>query len=80
MPIKDVARDASSSAAPARGSVAVHQRQWAGLVTLVLFGVALVGQVVFGLAAYNEERAEQGQAAVALGAYLTQGHFLEAPH
>jgi hypothetical protein len=48
------------------------------LVTLALFIAALAAQIAFGLAAYNEERAEQGRVLVTLERYLTQGHFIEA--
>lgn len=48
------------------------------LVLLGLFLVAAVGQIAFGMGAYNEERVEEGRAAVTLLTYLTSGHFLEA--
>jgi hypothetical protein len=47
-------------------------------VLLLAFLVALGGQVGFGLAAYNAERAEIGRTAVSLLTYLKTGHFLEA--
>jgi hypothetical protein len=43
-----------------------------------MFLAATAAQIGFGLAAYNEDRAKDGLAAVALGSYLTSGHFLEA--
>jgi hypothetical protein len=43
-----------------------------------MFVAALTAQIGFGLAAYNEERAHDGLAALGLGAYLVSGHFLEA--
>jgi hypothetical protein len=48
------------------------------LVLLGLFLLAMVGQIAFGLGAYNEERVEQGRATVTVMTYLTSGHFLEA--
>jgi hypothetical protein len=48
------------------------------LATLLLFLLAAVGQVAAGFNAHNDELAEQGQAAISLGTYLTTGHFIEA--
>jgi uncharacterized protein DUF6766 len=48
------------------------------LVLLLAFLVALGGQIGFGLAAYNAERAEVGRSAVSLLGYLKTGHFIEA--
>jgi hypothetical protein len=48
------------------------------LVLTALFLAATVAQIGFGLAAYNEERAHDGLAAIGVGPYLTSGHFLEA--
>ena len=48
------------------------------VVLLGLFLVTAVGQVAFGLGAYNEERVEEGRATVTVLTYLTSGHFLEA--
>jgi hypothetical protein len=48
------------------------------LVIAGLFAFTLLGQVETGLHRYNEERAEHHQPALALTAYLTTGHFLEA--
>ena len=48
------------------------------LVLAVLFLASTAAQIAFGLAAYNDDRAHMGQSAVALGTYLTSGHFLEA--
>jgi hypothetical protein len=43
-----------------------------------MFLAATAAQIGFGLAANNLERAEVGLPALALGAYLASGHFLEA--
>jgi hypothetical protein len=43
-----------------------------------MFLASTAAQIGFGLLAYNEERARDGLAAVAIPAYLTSGHFLEA--
>jgi len=43
-----------------------------------MFLASAAAQIGFGRAAYNDERARDGFAAVGLGTYLTSGHFLEA--
>jgi hypothetical protein len=48
------------------------------LALAAMFLASTVAQVGFGLAAFNENRAEHGLVAVGLSAYLTSGHFLEA--
>jgi uncharacterized protein DUF6766 len=48
------------------------------LTLLGLFLTASVGQIWFGLGAYNAERVEEGHTAVAWLAYLSSGHFLSA--
>jgi hypothetical protein len=48
------------------------------LVLAAMFLASVAGQIIFGLAAYNEERAHAGFTSVTLGTYLTSGHFLEA--
>jgi hypothetical protein len=48
------------------------------LVLGTMFIAATIAQIGFGLGAYNDDRAHQGRAAVALAEYLTSGHFLEA--
>src|SRR3712207_4699845 len=45
---------------------------------LALFGVALVGQAVTGLAEYNDENTEHGEPPISMPAYLSTGHFIEA--
>jgi hypothetical protein len=45
---------------------------------LVLFLISVVGQVAFGLSAYNDERLERHLPPVPLEAYLSTGHFVEA--
>jgi hypothetical protein len=48
------------------------------LALAAMFLASTIAQIGFGLAAHNEERAEWRLPALALGAYLTSGHFLEA--
>jgi len=48
------------------------------LVLGAAFCASLLGQVGFGLTAYNSERLERGLAAIEWSAYLASGHFLEA--
>jgi hypothetical protein len=48
------------------------------LVIATLFALLMIGQAETGRRHYNEQRAEQGQPAVAMGAYLATGHFWEA--
>lgn len=48
------------------------------LVLMVLFGLSVLGQMWFGLSAYNEEQLQRGESAVSLSEYLGRGHFLEA--
>lgn len=48
------------------------------LAFLVLFLGSLIGQTIFGLNEYNEERIEVGVNTVTLTQYLSTGHFLEA--
>jgi hypothetical protein len=48
------------------------------LVLVTLFLGTMVGQVLAGLPAYNEEQKEHGQPTVTLGEYLSTGHFVEA--
>jgi hypothetical protein len=48
------------------------------LALAALFLASTAAQIGFGVAAYNEERAHAGLAAIGVGAYLTSGHFLEA--
>ena len=43
-----------------------------------MFALFLVGQLLTGLAEYNNERAEHGQATVAVADYLATGHLWEA--
>ena len=50
-------------------------------LSLVLFSCFLIffgGQIATGFLDYNEDRREHGSPSVALGKYLTSGHFLEA--
>jgi len=44
----------------------------------LFFLVSLIAQVKFGLEEYNKELAEEGATTVALGEYLTSGHFLQS--
>jgi hypothetical protein len=48
------------------------------LVLAAMFLAATAGQIAFGLAAHNDDRAKEGLTVLGLGAYLTSGHFLEA--
>ena len=48
------------------------------LVVLALFLVFMVAQTLAGAAHLNEERRSHGEPPLALSAYLTSGHFLEA--
>lgn len=48
------------------------------IVFILLFLLALIGQIVFGLKEYNKELIEEGAAAVGLGTYLGSGHFLQS--
>ncbi len=45
---------------------------------LGLFGIALAGQIITGLAQYNEDATEHGERTVDLLPYLGTGHFVEA--
>jgi hypothetical protein len=48
-------------------------------VTLAaLFAAFMLGQAYFGWKVFNEDQREHGEPSVALGHYLTSGHFLEA--
>ena len=74
-----VAAQPSSVSAESPATAARLVRENAlSLVLLGMFVLCVVGQVVFGMPAYNEERLREGQRALELGAYLTSGHFLEA--
>jgi hypothetical protein len=48
------------------------------IVVTLLFLATLVGQVLTGRAVYNQDAEEHGRAAISLGTYLTNGHFVEA--
>jgi hypothetical protein len=48
------------------------------VVMLVLFVLALAGQMLTGHREYNSDQAEHGRPEVGLGEYLTTGHFVEA--
>ncbi len=48
------------------------------LVLIALMVLSLVGQVLTGQAAYNDERVENGARALDLGEYLQSGHFVSA--
>lgn len=45
---------------------------------LGLFAASMVGQILTGWAAWNEDQAREGAAAVGLTAYLGSGHFVSA--
>jgi hypothetical protein len=48
------------------------------IVALLLFLGSLLGQIIMGRAVYNDDAMEHGRAALSLGAYLKNGHFIEA--
>ena len=48
------------------------------IVTLLMFLLSLVGQILFGLKEYNEHLYEHHTPAVHLVEYLTSGHFIQA--
>jgi hypothetical protein len=48
------------------------------LVLFFFFIASVVGQIGFGLDAYNEERLARGASSISLLTYLTTGHFVEA--
>lgn len=48
------------------------------IATLGLFLASVLGQVLTGRLAHNEDALEHGRAALSLGAYLKTGHFIEA--
>ncbi len=48
------------------------------MVSAALFVTFVLGMTATGLKAYNQELSEHGARAIALGAYLRSGHFLEA--
>jgi hypothetical protein len=63
----------------ASSSIATFVREnGLSLVLVAMFLAATAAQIGFGVAAYNEERAHDGLAAVGVGTYLSSGHFLEA--
>lgn len=45
---------------------------------LLLFLIAMAGQIIFGFAEHNKQLIEDGSSAIALSSYLTSGHFLQA--
>lgn len=73
-----VAQPSSASAGSSRNTAQLLRENGLSLVLLGMFSLCVLGQVAFGLPAYNEQRLREGEAALALGAYLTSGHFLEA--
>src|SRR5436190_9919607 len=48
------------------------------LVLMAMFVLSLCGQILTGLHEYNNARLEHHEAAIALAAYLSTGHFMEA--
>ena len=48
------------------------------IVLLTLFAASVVGMALSGVAAFNEERAQEGFAALTLGQYLVSGQFMSA--
>lgn len=49
-----------------------------GICFLVLFLLALIGQIIFGFEEHNKELIEDGSTAIGLSAYLFTGHFIQA--
>lgn len=77
----DIRRIGSWRAAPSSptiGAPTSAREESARKVSLGVFVLSLLGQVVFGRLAYNSEREQWGESAVTLLAYLTSGHFAEA--
>jgi hypothetical protein len=48
------------------------------IVLFALFALTLFGQSVTGLAEYNQDQREHGQAGVGYAEHLATGHFVEA--
>jgi len=48
------------------------------IVALAFFAVSMLGLVMAGHSAYNEDQRQHGEAVVSLIGYLTSGHFMEA--
>jgi len=48
------------------------------IVFIILFAVAIAGQVFFGLKEYNKELREEGGTEVSLSQYFKSGHFVES--
>jgi hypothetical protein len=48
------------------------------IVFVILFIIALLGQIIAGYNEHNKEREEEGQTPVSLSSYLHSGHFLQA--
>jgi hypothetical protein len=61
-----------------RGVPGVLAQHSISIVMFGLFALFLVGQSVAGHRAYNQEQREHGEPAIGYGAYLTEGHFIEA--
>lgn len=49
-----------------------------GICFLVLFIVALLGQIIFGFKEHNKELIEEGSTAIEFSAYLVSGHFIQS--
>ena len=48
------------------------------IVFVLMFFIALVGQVFTGFHEYNKTMAEEGGEMISMGSYLTSGHFIQA--
>ena len=48
------------------------------VVFVILFIIALLGQIIAGYNEHNKERKEEGQSPISLSSYLHSGHFLQA--
>ena len=62
---------------PSRVRTALR-RNGLSLVITFMFLASMAGQIVAGASQYNDDRAAHGEPPIALNAYLTTGHFLEA--
>ena len=62
----------------ARPQCSFLRRNGLSLVVAILFLAFMAGQGLTGARQYNEDRIAHGETPVALAAYLTSGHFLEA--
>jgi uncharacterized protein DUF6766 len=55
----------------------IHQNALS-IVFFVLFIVALIGQIIFGIEEYNKELLDEGATTVTMSEYLISGHFFQS--